>query len=235
MSLAKTERAALADLFVELGPDQPTLCEGWQTRDLLVHLLVRERSPMGAIGNQVSALHGFTDKAAADYARQPWPELIELYRSGAPAWNPTGWGKLDELTNNGEMFIHHEDARRGQPDWAPRSLDDATSKVLADMVDSGLSKLALRHATVGVTAELPDRTVTLKKAPEAGSTVTLVGEPGEVVLWISGRDAARVEFRGDDEAVAALRNVRRGAWSGARRSGRRVVAGPRPACRCGDA
>jgi hypothetical protein len=41
MNLATTERAALADLFVTLGPDQPTLDEGWDTRDLLVHLLVR--------------------------------------------------------------------------------------------------------------------------------------------------------------------------------------------------
>ncbi len=210
MSLAKTERAALADLFVELGPDQPTLCEGWQTKDLLVHLLVRERSPLGAIGNQVSALHGFTDKAAADYGRQPWPELIELYRSGAPVWNPTGWGKLDELTNNGEMFIHHEDARRGQPDWAPRAFDDASAKVLADMVDSSLSRMALRHATVGVTAEMPDRTVTLKKAPDGRGSVTLAGEPGEIILWISGRDAATVEFRGDEADLAALRDARRG-------------------------
>ena len=45
MNLAKSERAALADLFVTLGPDQPTLCEGWDTKDLLVHLLVRERRP----------------------------------------------------------------------------------------------------------------------------------------------------------------------------------------------
>ncbi len=211
MSLAKTERAALADLFIELGPDQPTLCEGWQTRDLLVHLLVRERSPLGAIGTRVSALHGFTDKAAADYAREPWPELIELYRSGAPAWNPAGWGKLDELTNNGEMFIHHEDARRGQPDWAPRTLDAASTEVLEDMVDSALSRLALRRASVGVIAEMPGRTVTLKKAPDGRGTVTLVGEPGEIVLWVSGRDASLVELRGDDDSVAALRDVRRGA------------------------
>ena len=53
MSLAQSERAQLADLFVTLGPDQPTLCEGWDTQDLLVHLLVRERSVLGAVGNQV--------------------------------------------------------------------------------------------------------------------------------------------------------------------------------------
>ena len=46
MTLARTERAALADLLVELGPNEPTLCQGWTTADLLVHLQVRERRPV---------------------------------------------------------------------------------------------------------------------------------------------------------------------------------------------
>ena len=41
-------------------------------------------------------------------------------------------------------------------------------------------------------------------------TVTLVGEPGEMLLWLSGRDDCRVELVGDDEAVASLRKVKRG-------------------------
>ena len=123
MNLAKTERAALADLFVTLGPDQPTLCEGWDTQDLLIHLLVRENNPAGAVGQRVELLHGATEKAEADYAKRPWTELVEKYRSGPPGWNPTGWGKLDDLANGGEMFIHHEDARRGQAGWEPRQLD----------------------------------------------------------------------------------------------------------------
>ena len=32
--MSKSERAALADLLEQLGPDQPTCCEGWTTRDL---------------------------------------------------------------------------------------------------------------------------------------------------------------------------------------------------------
>ena len=45
MSLASRERAALSDDLLRIGPDRPTLCEGWKTRDLLAHLLVRERQP----------------------------------------------------------------------------------------------------------------------------------------------------------------------------------------------
>ena len=209
MSLAQTERAALADLFGTLGPDQPTLCEGWDTRDLLIHLLIRERSPLGAIGNRVSALNSFTEKAAADYAARPWAELIEEYRSGPPVWNPTTWGKLDDLTNSGEMFIHHEDARRGQIGWQPREFDAATGHELIRMVESGLSRLAVRSSAVGVVAVVPGAAepVTLKKGEPI---VTLAGEAGEIVLWLSGRDACRVEMTGDDAAVATLRKVKRG-------------------------
>src|SRR5205823_4475644 len=33
MGVAADERRALSALFEELGPDAPTLCEGWTTRD----------------------------------------------------------------------------------------------------------------------------------------------------------------------------------------------------------
>ena len=35
-TFAKRERLLLADLLEAEGPDAPTLCEGWQTRDLAV-------------------------------------------------------------------------------------------------------------------------------------------------------------------------------------------------------
>ena len=208
MSLARSERAQLSDLFVTLGPDQPTLCEGWDTKDLLIHLLVRERSPLGAVGNYVPPLKSVTEKAMADYAKMPWSELIDEYRSGPPVWNPFGWGPLDELANGGEMFIHHEDARRGQPNWKPREFDPETAAALENMVGSGLSKFALRKSTVGVVAQLPSgRTITLK---EAEPMVTLAGEAGEIILWLAGRSAAEVELTGDEHAVAALQASDRG-------------------------
>ena len=50
MTLASDERAAICDEFAAAGPDRPTLCAGWNTRDLLAHLLVRERQPWVAPG-----------------------------------------------------------------------------------------------------------------------------------------------------------------------------------------
>ena len=208
MNFAKTERAALADLFITLGPDQPTLCEGWDTEDLLIHLLVRENNPAGAVGQRVQLLHGATEKAEAEYAKRPWSELIEKYRSGPPGWNPTGWGKLDDLTNGGEMFIHHEDARRGQVGWEPRQLDAAATAELRKMVSSGMSKLGLRKSPVGVVAVMPgEEPVTLTSGEPA---VTISGEPGELILWIAGRDACKVDFDGDAGAIGTITSLRRG-------------------------
>ena len=41
----QSERKALADLLAALGPDAPTLCTGWETRDLAAHIVLRERRP----------------------------------------------------------------------------------------------------------------------------------------------------------------------------------------------
>ena len=68
MSIASRERAALADLLVELGPDAPTLCAGWDTRDLAAHLAVRERRPDATPGVAVPALAGWTERVQTGYS-----------------------------------------------------------------------------------------------------------------------------------------------------------------------
>jgi hypothetical protein len=46
--LDAVEREQLCDLFLELGPEAPTLCEGWATLDLAAHLVMREHDPRSA-------------------------------------------------------------------------------------------------------------------------------------------------------------------------------------------
>ena len=53
-----TERDALCDTALEVGEDAPTLSGDWTAKDLLCHLLVRERSLIGAPGIQVPFLSG---------------------------------------------------------------------------------------------------------------------------------------------------------------------------------
>jgi uncharacterized protein (TIGR03085 family) len=216
MTLAQTERAELADLFGELGPDQPTLCQGWDTGDLMAHLLIRERRMDAVLGVFIKPLAGWTAKVSAQYRRRPWAEQIDLLRSGPPGYSPLGWGPLDAKINGMEMFIHHEDARRGQPDWQPRVLTPAARAELVPMLTSSLVVGGLRKKGVPVSARLtdpaagPDRPIVLVPSTKPHATpeqngVVLRGGVGEILLWLSGRSEVRIEFEGDPQAVAAVR------------------------------
>src|SRR5262245_57745902 len=130
MGVAKDERRALCDLFDELGPDQPTLCGGWQTRDLAAHLVLRERRPDAAARILFAPLAGYTRRVQDSLAAKPWAELVDLVRSGPPVCWPTAIDAVDEAINTAEFFVHHEDARRGQPGWAPRLPDAKRDKAI---------------------------------------------------------------------------------------------------------
>ncbi|WP_344411876.1 TIGR03085 family metal-binding protein [Pseudonocardia ailaonensis] len=207
MSLAVDERAALADTFDRTGPDAPTLCEGWDTRDLLAHVLVRERQPWNAGGIVVPALAPLTERGMAGYGDTPWSEMVAELRDGPPAWSPYRIGKVDELANGAEYFVHHEDARRGTEGWEPRPADPVRDGQLWALVTK-MSRLLLRRSPVGVVARRPDGTSHVLRA--GPGVVTLVGEPGELVLHLFGRAAARVEIEGSPADVEAYRAVARG-------------------------
>ena len=96
--LARTERAALCDLALEVGPDAPTLSGDWTVKDLVVHLLVREGSP-AAVGIVVSPLAPLTEAASARLARHDLAELIGRLRSGPPLWSPMRLPAVDRAMN----------------------------------------------------------------------------------------------------------------------------------------
>ena len=200
---ARRERAALCDLFAELGPDQPTLCGDWTTRDLAAHLVVRERRPDAAIGIIVSKAAGYTDKVQSGVAAGDWDELVGTVRSGPPVWSPTKIGKVDELANTVEFFVHHEDVRRATDGWEPRDLDDDLTDALYPMLGK-MGKRLVSSSPVGIVVEPSDdhEPVVLKAAEPS---VTIRGPVGELVLFVYGRQAnSRVELFGDDDSVAAV-------------------------------
>src|SRR6476620_10302201 len=102
MTAAQRERAALVATMRDLGPDAPTLCDGWTTRDLAAHLVVREHRADAAPGIVVPALAGYTQKVQDRYAAKPWANLVEQVRKGPSRFWPTAIGPLDELTNTAE-------------------------------------------------------------------------------------------------------------------------------------
>lgn len=209
-AVARAERAALADLFLQVGPDAPTLCGGWLTRDLAAHLVLRERRPDAAGGILIPFLAGHGRKVQDGIAAGPWDELVATVRQGPPAWNPMGFAPFDAQANTVEFFVHHEDVRRGQEGWAPRDLDAATVEALWKVVPT-TGRFISRRSPVGITASPTD-------GPAAGTSVqlkggvpdvTLVGPTGEILLAVYGRITEGLEIHGDPSAVEAFRSFPR--------------------------
>ncbi len=129
MTAAQRERAALVETMRTVGPDAPTLCGDWTTRDLAAHLVVRERRLDATAGVAVPFLAGYTAKVQRQVTQSTdWDELLDKIASGPPLYSP--FKILDPVANMGEMFIHHEDVRRAKAGWEPRPLDDATVRAL---------------------------------------------------------------------------------------------------------
>ncbi|MEV6873599.1 TIGR03085 family metal-binding protein [Amycolatopsis sp. NPDC051128] len=207
MGVAADERQALSALLEDLGPDAPTLCEGWTTRDLAAHLVVREHRPDAAPGILVPALAGYTQRVQDRYAGRPWASLVEQVRRGPSKFWPTAIGPLDELTNTAEFLVHHEDVRRAQPDWEPRPAD-ATRDAAAWRSVKQAAKLNLRKSPVGVSLRTRDgREAAVRTGPDP---VTIAGEPVDLLLFVFGRDAVHLGFEGDATAVTKLQSVNRG-------------------------
>ena len=206
MTLASVERAAICDEFETAGPDRPTLCTGWNTRDLLAHLLVRERQPWVVPGMMIPALSPIVDRATAGYATTPWPEMIDELRAGPPPWSPFRVGKVDEFGNGAEFFVHHEDVRRGEPGWEPRPVDPVRDAQLWAAL-TRMGGMLYRGSPVGVVLRRPSgEQHVIKTGP---GLVVVVGEPSELLLHAFGRTAARVELAGDQADVDALAGATR--------------------------
>lgn len=202
---ARLERHRFADELLERGPDEPTLCEGWTTRDLAAHVVLRDRRPDAGLGVLISALSGYTQRVQSKIAARDWNDIVEHVRT-PPAWSPTRIGRLERLANTTEFFVHLEDVRRAQPDWEPRVLDDDLVDDLAAALERS-AKLFARKAPAGITLE-PDGGRHRIVANDTEPGVTVRGPVGELVLWMFGRqDHARVEYEGPDEAVDALRDA----------------------------
>jgi uncharacterized protein (TIGR03085 family) len=200
--MSRTERSELCDLALQVGGDQPTLCEGWTVKDLVVHLLVREGSP-ASLGIALPPLAWLTEREYRRVGRRDLSVLVEKLRHGPPTLSPYSVPKVEELVNTLEYFIHHEDIRRAQPDWSPRVLADEDQKLLWSMTRAA-GKRMTRKAPVGVTIE-NSATGSRAVLKEGSPTVTVRGLPGEVALFVFGRkQQARVELLGDDDAVAGL-------------------------------
>jgi uncharacterized protein (TIGR03085 family) len=204
--LLLAERAALCDTFDAVGPDAPTLCEGWDTSDLAAHLLVRETRPDAAIGIVVPgpfARH--TANVMRRVQKRGYAAMVNALRSGPPVWFRIGPMAAANVIEN---WIHHEDIRRARGD-GPRPPQSDLDDVLWNSLGLSGRIAALRVRSVGLELRTPDGRTRLLRAREP--KVTLTGAPGELVLFLSGRkEAAVVDYDGSAEAIALVIAARLG-------------------------
>ena len=137
MHFVDPSREVLAETLLAAGPDAPTLCRGWRTRDLAAHLYLRERKAAVGLGLIIKRLSKASDKATAKLAAklktpEDYTKLVNTFRAGPPALSPLKIKALDESSNLIEYFVHTEDVRRAVDRWAPRALDEAYSDALWD-------------------------------------------------------------------------------------------------------
>jgi uncharacterized protein (TIGR03085 family) len=201
---ASSERQGLCDTFERVGPDAPTLCSPWLTRDLAAHLVVRERRPDVAPAIWLPAMAGRLEKVQKGYAAWDWPRLVNEVRTGPPAWSPTSLARVDEAINTAEFFVHHEDVLRDGTDWSARELPCDLETALWGIV-SRVARLQLARARVGVVLTAPSYGERQVHAKTDLGTVVITGSPGELLLFTFGRrGVAQVEVSGSEEALTAI-------------------------------
>lgn len=204
MSYAHTERAHATAALLSVAPDAPTLCAGWTAHDLAAHLWLRENKLFSALGYFVPALEERTKTKVAELQQQlQYPELVELIRQGPPKLSLFALPGVDEAGNGVEYLVHGMDVRRANGLPEPER-DDAFDEWAWKSLRAIAPRL-LGKSPIGLVLEWdgrPDHTV---RAAKGDRIVTVVGKPGELLLYAFGRrEAADIRLAGRDADVAAL-------------------------------
>lgn len=182
------EREDLCALFLELGPDAPTLCEGWTTAHLAAHLVLREH------------FRRWTDERMEAERAKGYSTTVASLQRGAPLvpWRLPG---VRTVVNGVEYLIHHEDVRRangrGRRTDRP-DLDDLSWRMTGFIG----RRLARKIRPFGLELRSPDGR---SRRLGSGSSVVLSGPPTELLLYLSGRrSAAEVTLDGAPDATAKV-------------------------------
>ncbi len=129
-------------------------------------------------------------------------------RGSGPArpWASSASGWVRALANLNEFFVHHEDVRRANR-RGPRSLTPKMDAALWRNVRRSSHFLSRRLDGCGL--EVKWAGTSERVMARAGEpTARLSGPPGELLLYIFGRQAAaRVEVGGSPDAVAAVQRT----------------------------
>ena len=205
--LDSQERLELCDLLDKLGPSVPTLLAGWTAHDLAAHIVLRERDLVAGPCIVVPGpFQRFAERRRARLAEsEDFGWLVARIRSGPPiGFFRIGW--VRSFPNLNEFFVHHEDVRRANG-LGPRTLTPAMDAALWRNVRRGGRYLSRRLHGAGLEIEWAgtDERVTVRSGEP---TARLSGPPGELLLYVFGRQAAaQANVDGPPSAVAAVRRT----------------------------
>lgn len=200
MTFVDRERQAMCATFLEVGPDAPTLNDGWDAYDLIAHLWVREnRAPqvLAAILDPRKSQEAAIRRAKQEHS---FTDLVLALRDGPQNLSPFRIPGVNRWGNTIEYFLHHEDLRRaGNSPLPPRDFSPAHDEALWKALKM-MGGFILRNSPAGVTFENPLGERFGVKRPRR---IGVRGPVGELALVASGRAQAAVgvEYAGDADLV----------------------------------
>jgi uncharacterized protein (TIGR03085 family) len=171
--------------------------------------VLREHDSLAAPGLVVpGGWARFAEQRRRALACREFSWLVATFRSGPPrGFFRIGWVRSFPTLN--EFFVHHEDVRRANS-YGPRTNSPAKDAALWRNVSRAPWFLARRLRSAGLELEWAG-TNQVVRARHGRSTVRIVGLPGELLLYLFGRQsAAHVEISGPAAAVEAVRRARFG-------------------------
>lgn len=211
-TLARRERSALVRSLRAAGPDAPTLCEGWTTRDLAAHLVVREGRPDAAAGVLVPALAPRLEELRLREAERDWDELLDRIDGGAPWYSPFRYA--DQVANAAEYLVHHEDVLRAGEVWSEREFGTEDLDRIWSLATT-VARTVLRRVPARIELTTPpgvrlERGRAVTTGAAVAPVVSVTAAPVEMLLWAFGRDAVHVDVSGPEDGIEAVLAVSRG-------------------------
>lgn len=189
-------RALLAKDFLDIGPDAPTLCEGWRSRHLAAHLVIREHQPWRIMSPKATISTG-------DEASSAFPQLVARFAAGPGRFSL--FRLIDEPANFLEYVVHREDLLRAN-DTTGTYTPGQRREIWSRAKGRARGKLGVKDTRVEIIVDDldADNTLTIGKQDGSRPGITVRGPLLDVVLLAHGRPAD-LDITGPDDLVAAYR------------------------------
>jgi uncharacterized protein (TIGR03083 family) len=201
--MISAERTALVDGLEQLPDDrwnEPSLCQGWTTRDVIAHVLATTYvtpakffSGLTKSGFRFNTLQDKNRRAASE-GKTP-AQLVEELRARIPArQSPPG----PTVAMLGETIVHGEDIFRAQGSYREHPVDHVVA--VADFYKRSNLLIGAKRRIAGLTLRATDTDWTHGSGPEAS------GPAIALVIAMTGRSAALDDLSGDGVDVLRQRN-----------------------------